>query len=238
MSSIYGEAVYGQDTYGAEPEQPRNTRMGNLSRDIKKLAYAQKIIELKKFVQKCQESTVIGDVAALIAPVSSAITKFETDVENTGKAKSAWSNMAAVQQVSENDLDTKTEKLMATIDLNTDGDPVKLGTTGLAVVTKGGKPANPPPAQVVNLNVSGGDNPGEQDLQWDPQSNPKPRLYKARYCVGAYDPTKMVDGGTATASKMTIPGLQSGAEHWFEVCAVGTGGQQGPWSDPAKGRPT
>jgi len=41
--------------------------------------------------------------------------------------------------------------------------------------------------------------------------------------------------GTASAAKFTARKLTAGTRYWFQVAAVGSVGQQGPWSDPAMG---
>ena len=69
---------------------------------------------------------------------------------------------------------------------------------------------------------------------WNPL-RPKPRLRRVRRCEGPCNPAAMGQIGMPSASKFTARNLLAGHTYWFEVCAVGTGNQQGPWSDPATG---
>lgn len=54
-------------------------------------------------------------------------------------------------------------------------------------------------------------------------------------CEGTYNQANIVQVGTPSGSIFTVENLIAGHTYWFEVAAVGSGNQQGPWSDPATG---
>lgn len=54
-------------------------------------------------------------------------------------------------------------------------------------------------------------------------------------CIDPNAPEKMQQVGTWTRSDFVKKGLTPGTKYWFDVIAVGTGGEEGPPSDPAFG---
>ena len=88
-------------------------------------------------------------------------------------------------------------------------------------------------AQVQNLHVSIGDMPREHDLQWDPV-RPRPQIYVVQSCDDPYDESRMKEIATPTASRETVTQATPGKK-WYRVAAKGSGGKQGPWSNPATG---
>ena len=55
-------------------------------------------------------------------------------------------------------------------------------------------------------------------------------------CAGTatgFNAADMAEIGTPSGSRFEKGGLTAGTYYWFQVCAVGTGDQRGPWSDPA-----
>jgi hypothetical protein len=86
------------------------------------------------------------------------------------------------------------------------------------------------PVMVSNLSITGGDNAGELDLQWDPANGAK--TYDVELSPEPITSTSWVAHPSVTKSKAVILGLTSGAKMWARVRGVGPGGT-GAWSDPA-----
>ncbi len=87
-----------------------------------------------------------------------------------------------------------------------------------------------PPAQVLTLVLTAGDNDGTLDASWDPvrgansyeiQTSPEP-------VTGTSWAYKM----TAGKSSATLSGLTTGTRTWVRVRAIGAEDATGPWSDP------
>ena len=112
------------------------------------------------------------------------------------------------------------------------GNAAVIETSGFGV----GAPTHNPAgrlAQVQNLSLTTGDNPGAVDGHWNAVTGN--HGYNHMTCTG--DPSveanwKTVDG--STASKITYTGLASGTRIWSRVCAKAPKPENnGAWSQPA-----
>ncbi len=235
MADLYGTAVYGTAVYSAA-SSPGKKRMSKFKRDPKDLAVVAKVALGIQVIANYAGNPAVGTVTTELADFTTANGALES--ANTTANNKRQEAIAATTALENADAgwNAKLEKLMSKTEDNTNFDKAKMETTGLPTYEPGRAPSTGAPAQVQNLTASSGDNPGEADLQWN-SMKPKPRLFEARYIKGlTLDETKMEAGGTTTASKMTIPGLEGGAEYLFQIRAHGSVGQKGPWSDPARGR--
>ena len=93
-------------------------------------------------------------------------------------------------------------------------------------------PSGPPPAP-TNLRLRAGDLPGTAQARCKPG---RPNSFNvAQICTG--DPNVEANWHTAmqfSGGKVIIGGLTVGGTVWVRIATVGTGGQLGPWCDPAK----
>lgn len=208
-----------------------------LSRGLKERPVADQINGTKPITDACAANVAqLGDTAAECTELTAAKAALETASNGVAAAKAGVTNAVNTQTNARTAFKDKFEKLCKKLESNTEGDQVKLDLSTIPTIPLGAQPPAEAPEQVQNLVITLGDNPGELDPTWDGQ-NPAPRFFKVRMNKGAAPvEAEMVEIGTPTASKMTKAGLESGAEYWFQVCAMGSGGKQGPWSDPAKGR--
>lgn len=108
------------------------------------------------------------------------------------------------------------------------GDAAKLMSGGLAV--QGASTPASIPNQVGNLAMSGGDNSGELDLQWDPVSGAN--HYEEQLCALMDFSAGIIMLSGATKSKTAAFSLTSGARMFGRVRAVNSAGA-GAWSDVA-----
>lgn len=105
-----------------------------------------------------------------------------------------------------------------------------------AIVAMGWEVANAQPAtpqpigQVLNLQVTGGDNDGELDYTHERTAGAI--TYERQTTTTPTEAASWVDRSTLPRSSGTIAGLPSGSRQWLRVRAVGVLGP-GPWSDAA-----
>lgn len=236
MADLYGTAVYGQAVYSAAATPSERKRMSKFRRDPKGLPIPGKVTLGLQVIDNYDGNTEVGTVTTELAEFTAANADLEAKNTTAGQKQQAAVQATTALNDSETVWNEKLEKLMSRTEDNTSGDKAKMETTGLATYEPGRAPATGTPAQVLNLSASSGDNAGEADLHWN-SMKPNPRLFESRYIKGlTLDEAHMIPGESATASKLTQGGLESGSEYLFQVRAVGTGGAKGPWSDPARGR--
>ena len=119
-------------------------------------------------------------------------------------------------------------QLGAYVDNVTNGDPVKIESSGMSV-----RAAAAPltVSQVLNLVVTAGDFDGSLDLGWD--TDPAEISTEIQISADPVTTTSWIYKMTATKSSATLTGLTSGAKIWVRVRSLGAGNTVGPWSDPA-----
>lgn len=209
--------------------------MSKFKRDLKSEAIPEKTTRGEQIVAACTGNADIGTVADELAAFTTANGALNTKHNDAKTARMDAQNATDMQNDADAAWDVALENLLAKIESNTQGDAMKMGTTTVPTFEPGTAPPAGVPVKVANLSVSDGDGSDDLDLSWNAIRSPRPRLYLVRMCEDPYVQANMVQVGTPSASKFTKNGLTLGHTYWFEVAAVGSGGQQGPWSDPAKG---
>jgi hypothetical protein len=111
------------------------------------------------------------------------------------------------------------------------GDPVRILSAGVQV--QAGRTPPAPMSKVDDLSATGGDMPGECDLNHKPVKNKK--NYIVEVSPDPVTATSWKQAGLPSKSSFTVTGLTSGDKYWFRVAAIGTLGP-GPFSDPATAR--
>jgi hypothetical protein len=216
-----------------EPSNPKN-KMSKLRRDLKGEPVPNKTTRGTEIVTACTGNAALGDITAELAAFNTANGALKTTAGDLGAAQASVTSLAAQQTVDEAAWDAKFETLCLKIEVNTTGNKIQMGTSTIATYDPGVSSPAPGTAQVLALSTSISDILHALDLHWN-AVRPKPLLYLVFMCEGAYDPAKMVQIGTPSASQFTATGLLPGHTYWFQVCAVGTGDRRGPLSDPAMG---
>lgn len=119
----------------------------------------------------------------------------------------------------------------AQVQLESKGDAGQIASVNMGVKatpTPGG-----PLAQVQNLSLTEGDNPGELKSHWDPV--PGKSNYEHQICTG--DPTVEANWRLASSGRKSSAvhkGLVSGTKTWVRVRAKAPkDANDGPWSQPA-----
>lgn len=86
--------------------------------------------------------------------------------------------------------------------------------------------------QVLSLNATFGDAPGEIDLTWEPVA--KSRGYQAQWRLAGDPAAAWTLGKSPSASKTTLTGLPSGQRVSLRVRAIGPKELEGAWSNGAE----
>jgi hypothetical protein len=208
--------------------------MSKLRRDLKSDTIPNKTTRGAQIITACAGNTDIGDVTAPLTAFTAANTGLAQAAANLQAAQAEVARLVGVQGAAETTWNTTHENLLVAIENNTGGNAAKMGTTTVDTYDPGrGAPAAPP-AQPTSVAVTLGDLPGELEVTWN-AGRPRPRLYIVRMCEDPYAPDKMQQVGMPSGSRFVKDGLTAGKKYWFDVTAVGSGGQQGPPSDPAQG---
>lgn len=211
--------------------------MSKLKRDLKEEPIPDKAMRGAQIIAACTGNANIGSVTTELAAFGTANTKLETDYNAAQVAASHAQQLTSVQNDSDADWNEAFETLLLAIEKNTKGDKMKLETTTIATFEPGRAPALGAPAKVGNVAVTLGDLPHEQEISWD-GLQPRPQMYLVSMCEDPYDATKLVQVGMVTGSRFVKTNQTPGKAYWFVVTAVGSGGRQGPPSDPAQGMAT
>ncbi len=110
------------------------------------------------------------------------------------------------------------------------GDGDKITSAGMD--TRSEAAPKPVPAKVTDVSLTQGDDEGEVDVHWHPQTKIV-STYSIRYTYGNIDtPSWQNAGESPTKSKYTLTGLTKGQQVWIEVAGNNAQGKGG-WSDPA-----
>lgn len=151
-------------------------------------------------------------------------------------ANAAWAagkvTLAALAQTRREKGDilrAKHTKLGAILEVKSNGDPVALSATGYDLADEN-TPTTTPPAQILNLKITAGDNDASVDMTCDPDD--KAGSYEWQITEGDPVTGPYVTKDTTTASSVKILNLTSGTRIWGRVRGIGASGK-GPWSDPA-----
>ncbi len=232
-------ASYGDGTrYGSgaryDESSKRKTKMSKFKRDLKNDPIPNKTTRGEEIIAACTGNADLGTLTAELTAFTTSNGALKTTASDLAAAQAAVTTLAAQQATDEDTWNTDYEGLLAKMESNTKGEKVKMATTTVPTYEPGAAPPAGPPAKVTNLSMTIGDMPKELDFQWDNQ-RPKPRLFLVRICEGTYNQANMQVIGMPSGSKFTATNLLSGHTYWGEVAAVGSGNQQGPWSDPATG---
>ena len=230
----YGDGTrYGSGAkYGSAPN-PHN-KMSKFKRDLKTDTIPNKTTEGQKIIDASASNADIGDVTAELAAFTASNGALAETASDIAKAQAEVTRLVAQQATDEPKWNADYEAYLLKIESSSMGSKILMATLPVPIYDPGAAPAVGAPVKVANLSVTIGDVPHELDVAWNPNV-PKPLLYLLRMCEGTYNPAAMVQVGMPSGSKFTVPNLLAGHTYWFEVCAVGTGNQQGPWSDPATG---
>lgn len=215
-------------TYDTAAPQPKKNKMakikntwGKMSRD-QRLVFANEIkTALTGNANVPTPKPTLVDFAALIADAQdkrSAVSTLETQLR-TARIADAEAQDALVAAL---------EKQSVTVESATDGDPLKIATTGYAVI--GPAQSSQPVGQPQNFAVTASDMEGTLDGQCDPV--PNAHSYEVQTTAEPNVANSWALVLTSLRSTFQLTGLTSGARLWVRVRALGALGP-GPWSDPA-----
>ena len=209
-------------------------KMSKFKRDLKNDTIPNKTTRGKEIADASAGNAGIGNVTAELATFTTANGTLAQAASDLAVAQAAVTKLVTDQTTAEAAWNSAFELYLQRVEGNTKGDKALMSTTTVPTYDPGVSGPAAAIAQVQALSVTIGDTLHTLDLSWN-AVRPKPRLYLVFMCEGTYDPTKMLQIGTPSASSFTATGLLPGHTYWFQVCAVSTGNHQGPLSDPATG---
>lgn len=220
------------------PAAGRKIKMSKLKRDLKESDIPRKVMRGAEILAaSTPANTDLGNVTTEVADLTAANTKLEADLGKVVTAQAALTTNVGIQNESNDDWNHKYEMYLLAVEKNTKGDRDKMRTTTVETYEPGHAPALGAPAKVANVAVTNGDMPHEQEITWN-GNQPRPKIYQVMMCEDPYDATKLAQVGMPTGSRFVKANQTPGKTYWFVVVAVGSGGQQGPPSDPATGMAT
>jgi hypothetical protein len=215
--------------------------MSKFKRDLKNDPIDTKTTRGQEIIDACNDpdnAADLGTIGPQLTAFTTANGELKGDASAMAQAVSAIAGIVTKQTGDEQTWNQDFEALLQIIESNTKNKKEKMVKTTVPTYEPGAGSAPAPGAlaQVTGLSATHGDAPDEIDLQWNGMSGqkPKPRLFLVRMCADPYNQANMVQIGTPSASSFKAKNLTPGKK-WFEVCAVYSGDQQGPWSDPATG---
>ena len=208
--------------------------MSKLRRDLKDDTIPNKTTRGDQIIAACTGNAALGTITDDLAAFTTANTEAKSAYNTAKTARTDAEQLTGVQNDAEAAWDAAFEQLLVKLESNTKGDKTKLGTTTIATFEPGSAPALGAPAQVANVAVTLGDDAGELEVTWN-ANRPRPRLYVVRMGEDPLNEGTMQQVGMPSGSRFVKGGLTAGKKYWFQVAAVGSGSQQGPWSDPASG---
>jgi hypothetical protein len=210
--------------------------MSKLRRDLKDAPIERKVMRAAEIIAACAPAnTAIGNVTAELADFTTKNTKLEGDFGISNTAQSEATRLVGVTAESNGDWDLSFEGLLVKVESNTHGDKDPMRTITVDTYEPGRGTPRGTPDQVANVAVTDGDTEHEQEITWN-GLRPKPLMgYKVRMCEAPYEESKMVEVGEASGSRFVKGGQTGGKTYCWQVCAVGSGGVRGRWSDPAEG---
>jgi len=197
--------------------------------DLKSLTVPDKIQFLRDVV------TAVTGNANYPTP-DPALTVITTKANNLETALGAQAAAQQAAKTATTNLETKEKEADAAIGSLADyvwktstGDEAKIQSAGMSLRAPRTPTTSLPAPQ--NLALTGGDNDGELDAQWD--RVPKAKNYEVQLSDDPPTSSSWAYAKTTTKSKTTLTGLPSGAKKWVRVRALGPKEITSPWSDPA-----
>jgi len=211
--------------------QLRKNKMAQVILNLNHISDQDLIADAKKYKTALTGNANFPNPNPTLAAYGTLITTAETDLAAFNVAQAAAQAATITKDASIKALHDGTVTLGASVQSTSNGDPAIIATADMAV-----KAAATPVgmlAQVQNLSLSAGDNPGEVDAHWNPVKGRK--LYDVWLCTG--DPAVEANWKhlqTPGASKVTLAGLPSGTRVWIRVRANASDvSNNGPFSQPA-----
>jgi hypothetical protein len=211
--------------------QPRRKVMAQVNLNLKNITETGLIADAKKYKTALTGNANFTTTNPTLAAYGVLITNAETKVDANNVAQAAALAATIAKDEAIQALHDGTITLGASVQSTSNGDPAIIATADMAVKAV----ATPVGvlAQVQNLSLTAGDNPGELDAHWNPVKGRQ--IYDVWICAG--DPTVEANWKhllTCGPSKVALLGLTSGTRAWVRVRANASApANNGPFSQPA-----
>ena len=228
MALYDSTATYDSSAYYDEvlPATPRK-KMSKIKLNLK----AKTDSELVTFAQ--QHITAMTGNAAFPTPVPAAApfaalaTGFSTTVQDSLAAQQTAKLKTALKDTARAALEAGLTQRANTIQGTPGITDAQILSAGFSLQTS---TTTTVPGLVANLSLTAGDNAGELDWQWDPNSNAD--RYEAQWCAAMDFASNVTTLPSVSKSKLVALGLTSGSRVYGRVRAVNAAGI-GAWSDVA-----
>jgi len=166
--------------------------------------------------------------AAAVTALGTAVTALGTARQAADDGKIAQQALVDAKDAARATVEDCLRTLAGQVNEVAKGDANVIHDAGMTASSEGGPVLM---SQVLNLAVTGGDEVGSLDAQWDPVAGV--RIYKVQVSSDTVSPpANWVEKATPTKSKCTLTGLASAMKVWVRVKAVGAK-DEGAWSDVA-----
>ena len=166
--------------------------------------------------------------AGSVTALGTALTAFGTARQAAEDGKVAQQALVDAKDAARATVEDCLRTLAGQVNEVAKGDANVIHDAGMAASSEGGPVLM---TQVLNLSVTGGDEIGQLDLQWDPVAGA--RIYKVQVSSDTVSPpANWIEKATSTKSKCSLTGLVSASKVWVRVKAVGAN-DEGAWSDVA-----
>ena len=166
--------------------------------------------------------------AGSVTALGTALTAFGTARQAAEDGKVAQQALVDAKDAARATVEDCLRTLAGQVNEVAKGDANVIHDAGMPASSEGGPVLM---TQVLNLSVTGGDEIGQLDLQWDPVAGA--RIYKVQVSSDTVSPpANWIEKATSTKSKCSLTGLVSASKVWVRVKAVGAN-DEGAWSDVA-----
>lgn len=226
---------YGAGFFYDSPDQPqpkKNKHMASLKLNLSRKNPTQ-LIALTALV-----APKLAPVAPAVPPIPNMAAKtaaLVTVTATANAANNAYNDALAALVTLKQTRDATADALRvehtavaSAVEAEAKGDPVLLSASGYTLA--GDPQASSVPGQVMNFQMTAGDDEGSLDTQHDPTDQAK--TYEIQITTGDPVTGPWVTKAQPTASREKLTGLPTGTRVWGRARAIGSKGA-GPWSDPA-----
>lgn len=128
-----------------------------------------------------------------------------------------------LKNIARADVETTLQPLALKIELEAQGDMVKLMTTGFALNQSTRTPVGEL-AQVEGVKIKTGTTPGSLEITWNGVDHAV--SYEIRYCLSPLSDASLFVTVTSTKRKVILEGLIPGRTYVVQVAAIGTGSKR------------
>jgi hypothetical protein len=199
--------------------------------NVRTLIISALIALVRNVVVKMTGNATFGTPNPPLPALTAAADNLETAKAKVDTLKSDLKQAVADQDAKEKILQDLVTKEGTYVELQSDGDKVKIESAGMDAWDSSGSPPVGTLPKVLDLALTHGDEAGEVDAHWHPVKKSTNYTIQTTY-TDPNDPASVwADNAHPTKSSISLKGLTTGQRVWVRVCANGSDGP-GAFSDP------